>query len=117
MNGEYKSTSTLIDNIFSQKLYNSYILPWSISDHLPLAIAEIFPKTVNPKNEKLTISKRVYNNANICSFQQKIKDLSLPPTGPYTNTIFDSISTIFEASFPVKKKTIKKTDTLSLGSL
>jgi hypothetical protein len=112
-------TATLIDNIFTNDIENieystNGIIFSDISDHLPI---------VHVRNSKMHhettrtaefICKRIINDSNIQSFTNEIKCISWENvlsnnnSAESYNELFDLFANVYEKSFPLTKKVLKK---------
>ena len=50
--GNLRHSNTLIDNIMSTKLYNTTLLPWSVTNHLPIAVNDLFTLDLLAKKKR-----------------------------------------------------------------
>ena len=103
--GSMKHTNTLIDNVLATKLYNTVHLPWSISDHRPILVNNLF--TINSlmkKKDQLTYKKITFNQDNIIKYQNRLLSIEIPmphePIDP--EAIFTNLSEAFEYAFPLE---------------
>ena len=108
--GSMKHTNTLIDNVLATKLYNTVLLPWSISDHLPVVVNDLFTiNSLTKKKEQLTYKKRTFNQDNIIKYQNRLLSIEIPmphePIDP--EAIFTNLSEAFEYAFPLEEKFFK----------
>jgi hypothetical protein len=112
-------TATLIDNIFTNDIESvesntNGIIFSDISDHLPIVHVRSLKSNQKIRPAKEYTFKRIINDSNIKTFTDTIKStswenvLSSNDTTESYNRFFDIFSTVYERSFPMTKKKVKK---------
>ena len=113
-NGEYKTTETLIDNIFINKQiqYKSGLLHVSISDHYPIFIS--ISQNINDKeNTNKFVKYRNINNDSIENFESELSILfentiKYIEEAPRAFTFFyKKLNELYEKYFPVIIKPVR----------
>ncbi|XP_065639761.1 uncharacterized protein LOC136072559 [Hydra vulgaris] len=111
-----KTSTTLIDNIFTTDIYNRKlkkgIIKTDISDHFPIFLTIHTVSSNNPERQNI-IKKRVFNESNIKSFQYQLSLLHWKhinfneDANTIYNKFFDTLFSIYDANFPLCEKITK----------